>query len=165
MKTRNLETGRFIVAQDIETRFWEKIYNKFDDECWNWFGAITDKGYGNIDVNGKMVGAHRVSWEIHFGKIPDGMHVLHSCDNKRCVNPRHLFLGTNLDNMRDKVLKGRQPNGRMIWQAKLSDSDIPKIRELYSTGEYSHRKLAEMFGLSSHSSIRKIINGTAWKHV
>lgn len=89
----------------VKIRFFEKV--KKTNACWLWTGCIHRQGYGEINVNGKSVLAHRVSWEIHNGAIPPNMKILHHCDIPPCVNPRHLFLGTQKDNMIDCFRKGR----------------------------------------------------------
>lgn len=89
-------------------RFWAKVDKS--GECWEWLAHKTDCGYGRISIGGEMLSAHRVSWSIHFGPIPPGLCVCHKCDNKLCVNPSHLFLGTITDNNRDKSAKGRHHN-------------------------------------------------------
>lgn len=99
---------------DLENRFWSKVEKT--DNCWNWVGGTSGKkgGYGAIRLPGRKGGkhgAHRVSWFIAYGYMPD-LHVLHKCDNKKCVRPSHLFLGTNQDNINDKVAKGRQYSHR-----------------------------------------------------
>ena len=100
---------------DQECRFWAKVA-KTEDGCWNWIASKRHKGYGAFCYHredGTLVQgrAHRYSWEIHNGDIPDGMFVLHSCDNPACVNPDHLFLGTNQDNVDDMMRKGRHVAG------------------------------------------------------
>lgn len=87
-------------------RFWNKV-NK-TDTCWLWTGCTNGIGYGLIRIDTKLYSTHRFSYELHFGKIPVGIHVLHSCDNPLCVNPEHLFLGNQKDNMRDMMNKGRK---------------------------------------------------------
>jgi hypothetical protein len=92
----------------IETRLWEKVQKEPNGGCWLWTGGTTNGGYGVIGVGrGRLHRAHRISWEIANGPIPDGLKVLHRCDNPPCVNPAHLFLGTQVDNMRDCAAKGR----------------------------------------------------------
>jgi len=86
-------------------RFWEKVDMR--GHCWEWTAAKTSCGYGRFKVEGKTVGAHRVSYELHYGEIPEEMCVLHTCDTPPCVNPEHLFLGTPTDNNRDRDQKGR----------------------------------------------------------
>lgn len=94
---------------DISIRFWDKVIKT--DGCWEWQGyRLSEKHYGYIGLGGRgagAIGAHRCSWEIHNGSVPEGMHVLHTCDNRGCVNLSHLFLGTNTDNIQDKINKGR----------------------------------------------------------
>lgn len=89
----------------LETRFWQRVEKT--DGCWRWTGPLHAFGYGLIWRGGNNVGAHRISWEIHVGPIPDGLFVLHRCDNPPCVRPDHLFLGTQADNIHDMVAKGR----------------------------------------------------------
>ena len=92
-------------TKSIDERFWSKV-NKTGD-CWLWTGVRVGIGYGQIYLNGKKTPAHRVSWLLHHGIIPNGLLVLHKCDNPPCVNPNHLFTGTNSDNMKDAYIKGR----------------------------------------------------------
>lgn len=98
--------GRFVSTRTLEERFWEKVDKTGD--CWEWTGFKNRQGYGQFQVSTKNgQPAHRVSFELANGKIPDGMHVCHKCDNPPCVRPDHLFLGTPSDNMKDMVKKGR----------------------------------------------------------
>ena len=86
--------------------------------CWNWTESTAPNGYGRMSYNGTTDYAHRLSWNAHFGVIPDGLHVLHRCDNPTCVNPEHLFLGTHQDNMDDMMRKGRRGNTGGHWKVK-----------------------------------------------
>jgi hypothetical protein len=143
------------------TRFWSRIEkSKNHDACWIWIGSCTSRGYGQICINGKMFSAHRVSWMVHFGKIPDGLHVLHHCDNKKCVNPDHLFLGTNDDNIRDKINKGRQSRGTKVGNSKLNDKQVKEIRNLIKEG-HEQREIASLYGVSQ-ATINYIHVGKLW---
>jgi len=130
------------------------------EACWPWTGATMGDGYGTVWNGDKHVRAHRVAWAALVGPIPDGLFVLHRCDNRPCCNPRHLFLGTSADNARDMAAKGRQAlqtnpelargerNGRCV----LTDADVADIRRRNAAGE-SQAALAQEFGIgSSHIS-------------
>lgn len=94
----------------LQERFEVSYVPEPNSGCWLWFGSTNRRGYGSIQENGKRLGAHRLSWTIHNGEIPEGYFVCHTCDNPCCVNPGHLFLGTHQDNMTDMCKKGRHKN-------------------------------------------------------
>lgn len=146
----------------LAERFWPKVWKQYG--CWMWIGAIKGNGYGTIGRGGQgagMVYAHRASWQIHNGEIPDGLMVLHRCDVRACVNPDHLFLGTNADNLHDCSLKGRMHPGEQNPAAKLNERQVVNIRVLASSGT-RHRVLAEAFGVA-RQTISKIVTRRKWK--
>lgn len=112
----------------VEERFWSKVDKKNEDECWNWIGAGRGNGYGAFKLNRKVIDAHRLSYELKNGVINNSkLYVCHKCDNKSCVNPNHLFLGTHSDNMKDAYNKGRVivPEGR-----RFQLGNVPKNKKL-----------------------------------
>lgn len=157
-----------LYVKPIEERYWAKV-NKTPG-CWYWLAATSANGYGYFSVNGKLQQAHRFSWELHNGLIPrgEGYHgacVLHSCDNRACVNPDHLVLGTQKNNMRDCVNKGRQTKlpGQNHGMSKLTEAQVLHIRSRTLSGE-NQAKLVKEFKVSK-ASISKIINRKYWKHI
>ena len=146
--------------------FWKKVDKKDNSSCWIWIGAHCNHGYGQMRINNKMKMAHRISWIIHFGNIPEGLEVCHKCDNPECVNPSHLFLGTHQDNMDDRNRKGRNKSlqGELNGASKLKNYQIPSIREKYSTGEYSLRDLGREYGVG-FEAIRRIVNHISFKNI
>lgn len=147
-------------------RFFQYV-NK-TDTCWLWVGGTkSDKGYGGFYLNGKNMGAHRASWILHYGEIPEGMHVCHTCDNPKCVNPEHLFLGTNADNRQDSVDKGRANGGSIPgsqhYNHKVTEDIVLLIRKLRSEG-HKQKDLAVQFNLDP-TTISDIIRRKSWKHI
>jgi len=165
--------------QTVEQRFWAKV--KKTNSCWLWTGAKRNKGYGAFSYteNGKLVQdrAHRYSYRLHKGDIPPGMFVLHKCDTPACVNPDHLFLGTNNDNIKDMLRKGRHISGGTHcgeagdWRrgtehhaAKLTPDDVREMRRLYAEGGWSYSQLGKRFGVNT-SAAYKIVKRLLWKHL
>lgn len=144
----------------VSERFHDK-YVKAKDGCWLWTAKILPNGYGCIKHERKDVTAHRVSWELHYGPIPEGMHVCHKCDVRRCVNPEHLFLGTHDDNMADCARKGRHLSiGETNPKAKLTPRQVLAIR----TSTRPAKELAKQYGVYP-TSIWNIKSGKTWSHL
>jgi hypothetical protein len=131
-------------------------------ECWPWTGVKTSDGYGQIRVGSRMKYAHHVAYEFAFGSIPSGLHVLHRCDLRCCVNPNHLVLGTHKENMMDAALKGRNAFGECHHAAKLNWHKVDDIRERYAEGRLSETKLAKEFGVT-RSTISQILCDKTWR--
>lgn len=145
-------------------RFWAKVDKT--EGCWTW--NATTRGrlpcrYGAIKIDGMMVSAHRVSWELHHGPIPVGLQVLHDCDNPLCVRPGHLFLGTHQLNMTDRDAKSRQNKGSAVNTAVLTEKDIPIIRRWLADG-WNQRRVADTWGVCK-GTIQAIAAGKTWRHV
>lgn len=174
----------------IEERFWSKVnlqgptppHQPSLGQCWIWMRAKNDHGYGMFSVGKKMERAHRSSWILNHGPIPEGFDVLHKCDNRPCVRPGHLFLGTDSENHKDMVSKGRHSHGIKHRAAmaktahlkhpalgeknglsKLTSLEVDAIRSYYDAGGHTHRSLASIFGVS-HATIGSIIRKEWWKN-
>lgn len=133
------------------------------DSCWDWRG--TRSHYGIISHKYKNYYAHRVSWELaNNSKIPKGMVIRHSCDNKFCVNPDHLSIGTQADNARDAVERGLHAHGERHGCSSLTTDDVVKIKKLLRDG-VSHSQIADNFPCVTTSAIEAISSGNRWKHV
>lgn len=150
------------VPVPVEDRFWAKVQKCGPNECWPWTGAKNSDGYGGIGLNGKVVSAHRVSWELHHGtRVPRGLSILHSCDNPTCVNPAHLRTGTAKDNSDDKMARGRwrghRITGNAHWNTKVRVEEIPIVLARHKAGE-SMRSIAVDYGVCL-ATIQKIIHG------
>lgn len=149
--------------KDVD-RFWSKVAKTDNpDECWNWMAGTRD-GYGDIRIQHKTVASHRIAYQLTHGDIPDDLHVLHHCDNRRCCNPRHLYLGTNLDNVHDRVMRGRNGDvrGEKHGRHKLTWEQVKIIRERYARGGVSYKQLAREFEMSP-AQIRRVANGNQWR--
>lgn len=157
-------------GRDILTRFVEKIVVDPITGCHNWIASCSTDGYGHIKIDGKMVRAHRVAYWLLVDDIPEGTQVLHHCDNIKCVNPDHLFLGTQEDNIRDMVEKGRSSSqsGEDHTSAKLTEIEVIEIRGKYNKGGYTQNQLADEYSISQQLISRIVLNEiwkvVKWKH-
>ncbi len=148
----------------LEERFWEKVDKKADGECWNWLASKNQEGYGQFKIDGKMIKAHRVVYELVNGKIENDLFVLHKCDNPMCCNPKHLYLGTQQDNMTDMVNNNRHAKlkGENHGRAILTLKQVNEIRELYRSRKCNQKQLSLMYNIYQ-GNISDIINNKTWK--
>jgi hypothetical protein len=168
-------------SKDI-ARFWSKV-DKSDnaDACWVWIAGTSKAGYGRFSWHYRNMHAHRIGYELSVGEIPDGLWVLHSCDNPRCVNPSHLFLGTRQDNIDDMNNKGRgvrlsgeqhgmrahperAARGSLHGRAKLTESDVLLIRQRFAAGGVSQAQLAREAGIGATTMFHILARHT-WQHI
>ena len=155
-------------SQKNINNFWKKVKKLETGKCcWEWTAYLKNKGYGQFKANGKNILAHRFSFQNHHNRlIQDGMCILHICDNPKCVNPNHLIEGTQQDNMTDMVNKGRGRGckGEKHHKSKLTEKQVLEIREKYSQGGTTQRKLGEEYNVT-HGIIGKIIRYELWTDI
>lgn len=166
--------------KSFEQRFWEKvdkngpIHPVLKTPCWVWTACTNRKGYGQLNRGGREEGlvlAHRASWEIHKGKIPEGLWVLHKCDNPPCVNPDHHFLGDVVDNYKDMIKKGRYSpppesfrRGEKHHSCKLTPSQVISARLAFDTGTATITDLALKHGVA-RATMHAIVIRKTWRHI
>lgn len=146
---------------------WELVDRREDDECWPWTASMTIHGYGQAVLDGKPMNASRAAFIVENGPIPDGMNVCHRCDNRPCCNPRHLFLGTQAENLADCRRKGRAVyrRGRDHHRAsaKLSADQVAEARRRVAEGE-TQKDIAAEFGVNS-GTMSRAVRGKSWGHL
>jgi hypothetical protein len=145
-------------------RFWRKVDRSGD--CWLWTAGVDRRGYGRFNVgDGRSPQfTHRFAFELTHGPIPAGMHVLHHCDNPPCCNPAHLYLGTDADNHRDMMERGRSTTGERDAMAKLTAEQVIAIRQFVPQRRGDLAQLARTYGVT-HGAITQIRSGQRWRHL
>lgn len=159
-----------VYPSDLRDRILSKVIVD-ENGCWNWTGSKNSEGYGNIGVGSRKDGtrktlkAHRASYSVFVGEIPLGRDICHKCDNPSCVNPSHLFPGTEKENVADMDAKGRR--GFVLSEnhpkAKLTENDVMEARTLRKQG-FSYYRLAKMYGVY-RETMRQAVIGKTWKHM
>lgn len=150
----------------IQEAFYKYVSTGSVDDCWEWQGPIHKTGYGVVSFGGKHLKAHRVSWELKNGPIPKGKSVLHSCDNRKCVNHKHLSVGTLSDNNHDRDVRGRHWThvGEKCGASRLTEEQVLQIRKLYQPHVMGAHRLAKKFGVSKPTILR-VVHRKNWKHI
>lgn len=147
--------------------FWKKLKKgQTNNECWIWEGAKSATGHGELRFNKKKWKTHRFAWFLTYGFLDDELCILHHCDIPNCCNPSHLYQGTKKDNAEDRENRNRGHNrsGENNPKSKLTKKQVIEIRELYKSGQYSQRKLAEKFEVSQHQ-IMLIVKRKSWSNI
>lgn len=144
----------------ILNRFWSKIDKKASKSCWTWLASKNNDGYGRFGIGKKVYQSHRLSYYLHYGDFDQTMLVLHKCDMPACVNPNHLFLGTNKENTADRVKKGRSCAGSRHARAKIKEDDVAAIKNLLASG-LTLRHVASIYNVAA-STVSNIKTGKSW---
>ncbi len=156
----------------ISERLWSRVDKSTGaNDCWLWQGATVRGLYGQIrrdpvgnEIRGKKTTTHRVAWELAYGPIPSGMEVCHRCDNPKCVNPAHLWLGTHAENQADMMIKGRAARGERSGTARLNTKQVAIIKHLLKTGACDIADISTLVGVSK-STIDAIKHQKTWRHI
>ncbi len=153
-------------SMSADERFYAHVDRGGDEDCWLWKAYRNSDGYGVMRRGQRTEHAHRVAWEIASGPVPNGIHVLHHCDNPPCVNPAHLFLGTHQENMDDMYAKGRSyaREGEGNSRAVLSEADVLCIRNAHKNGSATTSDLARQYGVGL-STMSGVVRRITWKHI
>jgi hypothetical protein len=167
-----------MITRSLPVRFWEKVQKT--QTCWLWTGTAERGGYGRINVGGKWLRTHRVAWELSNGPIPTGLCVCHRCDNPPCVNPAHLFLGSQRDNLHDMATKGRHgsrarpdrvAHGERHGSSRLTELEVRDIRANCRPARGSNLKssaslsgFARKYGIRLYA-VQRIVSGKTWAHL
>jgi DNA-binding XRE family transcriptional regulator len=156
-------------TKPFEEIFWSQVdVSGGPDACWPWAGGRNKNNYGTLKRKGKNYLAHRIAYTLTYGAIPeDKPHICHACDNPPCVNPRHLWAGTNLDNVKDKIKKGRgaktySNNGENHWKTKLTATLVREMRDLYNKGNLNAPAIAKIYGIN-RTTCYNIVTGQKWR--
>lgn len=169
------DSGRVIARRQprsLTFRLWSRVDKSADpDGCWLWQGSVNDRGYGQVRdepvgnaIRGIKITTHRAAWTLTHGTIPEGMGVCHRCDNPRCVNPSHLWLGTHAENLGDMKTKGRAARGDRSGTARLNSNQVRVIRKVLTAGGCARTDLAVLVDVST-STIDNIANNLTWRHI
>lgn len=145
-------------------RFERHVMADPNSGCWLWTGALTHNGYGHMQPVSGEWRAHRVSWVLHRGPIPSNLQVLHKCDVRSCVNPDHLFLGTNQENRTDMWKKDRGAKGESAGTSRLTNQEVRQLRDLFSSGQQTQAELCRKFNVVG-ATVCNIIHRKTWKHI
>lgn len=154
-----------IITPSTEQRLWSRVKPNADTECWEWLALKDKDGYGRFYIGKKNLLAHRVAYAAYYKIDPGNLLVCHRCDNPSCVNPAHLWLGSNADNLADMKNKGRSHScrGERGSRTVLTPSDVYQIRELVSSG-LTHRQAGRAVGIGK-SQVGRIMRGEQWAHI
>lgn len=145
--------------------FWKKVDVNESHDCWNWLGSVNKDGYGRPRFCGDLIYAHRLALKYVNPDVDlTDKVVMHTCDNPRCCNPKHLLIGTHVDNQADKYKKNRQAKGEKNGWSLLTEQKVLEARDQYKKGGFTYKELAEKYGVCK-DTMQKAIRGIYWKHL
>lgn len=163
---RVIKTGPYAYMTGRE-KFWLYANKGESNDCWEWTGHLWSNGYGELCLFNRGYLAHRISYYLHYGELPSDLSVCHKCDNRKCVNPHHLFLGTAADNAKDMVAKGRcnPSRGEKGRQAFLTNIQVAEIKWLLLNTRMMHKDIASLYNIPNQNTVSRIKNGRRWSHI